>query len=112
VTIQVTEADINLLLAEAAMLRSSYLGADGEMIEGDEDTTRMYQQADRFDDLAEMLAPYCVPPLAEFEQLCADCEDGQRWGHVCNACRGTALWPPTRDGVRLRLLPVVAGGAT
>jgi len=100
----VTEADVNLLLAEAAMLRSSYLGGDATVIEGDESTTEMYRYADRFDDLAALLAPMCVPPLSEFEQQCADCEDGWKYNAVCPSCRGTRLWPPTKGGVRLRLL--------
>lgn len=103
--LSVTHADINTLLAEAAMYRSSYLGYDGTVLDDDADTTRMYELADRLDDLAEKLAPFCVPPLAEFEQECADCDDGTAYGYACNSCRGTMLWPPTRDGERVRLLP-------
>ncbi len=100
----ITEDDINLLLAEAAIYRSSYLGGGGEVLTDDDDTTREYAKADRLDDLAETLAPFCVPPLAELAQQCADCTDGVKYGHACNSCRGTGLWPPTRDGIRVRLL--------
>lgn len=106
---KITEAHINLLLAEAAMLRSSYLGGDGEVLpdEDENDSTQlMYRHADMFDDLAVALAPLAVPPLSEVEQQCADCEGGVKWERACNSCRGTGLWPlTTKDGVRLRLLP-------
>jgi hypothetical protein len=109
-TLELEEADINLLLANAAILRSSFLGGDCELIRDDEgsDYSRHYADADRFDDLAVKLAPFCVPPLAELEQECSDCDDGVAYGHRCLSCLGTALWPPTRDGVRVRLLPEVA----
>ncbi len=103
--LQVTEEVINVLLGEAAVFRRSYLGGDGKPIDDDDDAQRMYRTADLFDDLAEQLAPLCVPPLAEFEQACADCDDGTVYGRPCSSCRGTGLWPPTRDGVRFRLLP-------
>lgn len=100
----ITEADVNLLLREAAVIRSSYLGGDAEVPPDDAECERMCRDADRFDDLAAFLAPLCVPPLAELEQECSDCEGGRAYGGVCRACRGTALWPPTKDGARLRLI--------
>lgn len=105
----VAEADIDLLLAEAAMLRSSYLGADATVLEDsgpDDNTTDMYRNADRFDALAEKLAPFCVPPLADFRRECSDCTAGKKYSGTCTSCRGTALWPPVNpDGTTWRLLP-------
>lgn len=104
ISLVVDEEDINLLLENAAIIRASFLGGDGTFEQGDDpDDHQQFDQADRFDDLAAKLIPFCVPPLTPLERECAHCTDGVRWGSPCKDCLGTGLWPPTKDGVRLRL---------
>ena len=91
-----------MLLDEAATLRGSYLGADGALCD-DAASRDAYDTADRFDDLAVKLLPFCRPPLKELERQCAYCDDGRRFGGPCLHCLGTGLLPPTRGGKRVRL---------
>jgi hypothetical protein len=108
----VSSSVIDLLLAEAAVLRRSYLGLNGEVMTDDATRIEKYRQADLFDDLAEHLLPHCDPPRATLARPCKDCHIGTLYRVTmtlypqrCIACRGTKVWPPIINNVRLRLLP-------
>lgn len=90
-----TEDEVNICLEEAATIRRSYLGVNLERFENEEGGipyAERYKDEATLDALAAKLARLAG---IELELDCSDCDGtGEKWGHPCQACLGTGVWPP------------------
>jgi hypothetical protein len=92
-----TEAEVDMCLANAANLRSSFLARDLSYIPEEE---RFLNEAKMFDDLAIKIAR--LAKLEEVEQVCAFCDTDDQSDALCRSCLGTKIWPPTdKEGNRV-----------